>query len=303
MVRTILKPPAYFCISSSILVSETINFLNQLERKGFANTPILLDLSEVTYISAPASLLLFSCVSNIQLQFNSPNMVRCRFPKAVDNPEGYRLIVQTGLSRALSSGDLKKLDDLTFCGCFFQSSADPDTHCTSTAKLLTESLSVEPMGELALTLTAALSEAMLNVLHHAYVGDTELQARLKGNRWWQCAWFDKLKGRFVFIIHDMGQGISNTYKMGKHKERQLTESQLIEEALSPSGTRFQETHRGNGSEDIKAPVGIDETLLVYSGNVIYSYQGDTGRARMQTLSARVPGTLIQWSLAFQGGQP
>lgn len=107
--------------------------------------------------------------------------------KKEKNLEGHRWIVSTGLSRALLAGTDEKLQALTREERFFQSAVEPFEHIVETVTML-QRKAVLNDEQLDLLLTA-ISEALLNVSHHAYEDDAfkDDLLLLKGKRWWQCA--------------------------------------------------------------------------------------------------------------------
>ncbi|WP_227659961.1 hypothetical protein [Budvicia aquatica] len=276
------------------------------------NKALTIDLSKVRYATASASLLLFAIVNRAQLSANSKNAgqnVRVLFPKKNENPEGHRWIVATGLSKALMAGTFRKLDNLTKEGRYFQSSTNPSEHSSATALFLAE------RAQLTSTqfrlLTSGISEAMLNVHHHAYnslIFEPDIKV-MKGSRWWQCAWFDPSKDKVVFIICDLGMGITrsycNTLALPQAAERML-ELNAVTEAMTQGNTCTGDNGRGNGSEDIKRPIGVgcakNESLLILTGHTKYHYGSNESQPKTLYQDDEIPGTLVEWSLVPNRGK-
>lgn len=294
-------PPAEICIYSDHYRSDTLKFLNSIEKMGVEQRLKLeIDLSEVRYASAAASLLFFAIVNRAQLLTRDPNLIRFKLPKKEKNPEGHRWIVGTGLSRALLAGTEEKLRALTKEERFFQSAVEPFEHIVETVSMLQKraELNVEQQ-DLLLT---AISEALLNVSHHAYE-DSDFKddlLLLKGKRWWQCAWFNPEENLVVFIVCDLGLGIFKSFSPDDDGLSTQNEVSSVQRAMLVGESRFAGAGRGNGSEDIKRPIGVgcvdDETLLILTGHAQYNYNSNDSSPRCERLTEYIPGTLLQWSL-------
>ncbi|EOA3536792.1 hypothetical protein ACH0JY_004958, partial [Escherichia coli] len=182
---TILVPPSKFCIYSDDSRAGTLNFINSIESIGVKNKGrVIVDLSKVKFASAAASVLFFAIVNRAQFLTRDPNFIRFKWPKKDDNPSGHRWIVGTGLARALLAGTEEKLNALTREERYFQSAVEPYEHIVETVLMLQKSalLNNEQLG----LLLTAISEALLNVSHHAYEDEgfeSDIQL-LKGKRWW-----------------------------------------------------------------------------------------------------------------------
>ncbi len=104
------------------------------------------------------------------------------------------------------AGTEEKLNALTREERYFQSAVEPYEHIVETVLMLQKSalLNNEQLG----LLLTAISEALLNVSHHAYEDEgfeSDIQL-LKGKRWWQCAWFNRDENKVVlsFVTLDWG---------------------------------------------------------------------------------------------------
>lgn len=304
---TTLICPKNFCIYSDDDRAAVLNFLNMIDTlvvKQERDTTI--DLSKVEYASAAATVLLFAIVNRAQLLTQSPGIIRFKFPKKETNPTGHRWIVSTGLSKALVAGTLDKLQKLTKESRYYQSSVEPFEHWVSTlSQIQRQAL----LGENAFTLMSrALNEAILNVSYHAY-DEAKFVSQLDvlgGKRWWQCCWYNSEENTVVFIICDLGLGIHETFANSVKEAKTLTEPQSVSLALSSGMSRYLNAGRGNGSEDIKRPIGSgcedSETLLVLTGHARYIYNSNDQEPVCEWLPEHIPGTLIEWSLVPRGGE-
>lgn len=300
-----INAPEFLCVYDAKFREKTLKFLNQIDtRVIIEHKSVLIDLQEVIYASAAASLLFFAIVNRAQLLVRDNQVIRFIFPKKNLNVSGHRFIVSTGLSKALLANSFEKLEELITEGRYFQSGVNPNKHLQSTTLMLDKN--AEFTFEQFWLLSMGIGEAMLNVSHHAYetVGDidfTEQVSAMGGRRWWQCAWFNKDEDEAVFIICDLGLGIAKSYTSLQRYGEAPDETSSVKEALSCGRSRFVGSGRGNGSEDIKRPVGEGctqkETLLVLSGNSQYYYTSANAEPMCYRLNEHIPGTLVEWTLA------
>jgi len=308
-----ITAPSHICIYRNIEVGkETVRFLRLLLATGHEG-PLVLDLSKTRYVSGAASVMLFAHVNFLQLKYGSKNRVKCLLPSKKDNPEGHNCIVATLLSRALMSGTLESLKQLVIDEVPYQSSNEPMLHADITVKQLTRRLK-SPHTQLMSMLGSAISEATLNVRHHAYTHEPATFCDSLESRWWQYAWFDEADGRFIFLIYDLGLGILKTYRNSLKGLRLDPDAHILEEALSFGYSRFSETNpeRGCGSEDIKHPIRSGELLLICCDDLRYIYEGtkadiDTvsdkasGRAKIEREIYRIDGNLVEWTFETTDG--
>lgn len=286
--------------------SETMHTLRTINEASYRRGhSVEIDLSITPFVSAAASLLLFAIINRAQLCLRDGQTIRVVLPTRKGNPEGYRWIVSTGLARALMASNFEKLEELTSNGRFYQSSVDPYSHHATTAQMLNFRATSTFSDEQYALLESGISEAMLNVSHHAYDAPqyNELIANLGGKRWWQCAWFDEEKNRVTFIICDLGIGIPRSFH-GDNLQPYLQGNKLAD-AWTLGATRTGVSGRGNGSEDIKSPVGVgctdNETLLILSGHGKYLKSSQDNKVTSDYTEDEVPGTLVQWSLVPKRG--
>ena len=202
---TKLVCPKTLCVYSDEHRSATLNFLNMIDVIAVKNAnEVTIDLSQVVYATAAATVLLFAIVNRAQLLTKVQSRIRFKFPKKEENPDGHRWIVTTGLSNALVANTTKKLEGLVSDKRYYQSAVEPFDHWLKTVMALQEKALLDP--DAFALMSSALNEAMLNVSYHAYEeeGFSAQIAILGGKRWWQCSWFNKEKNTVVFIICDLG---------------------------------------------------------------------------------------------------
>ncbi|MGC0914307.1 hypothetical protein [Pantoea agglomerans] len=296
-----LKAPPKLCIYSDESRYDTLVFLKSIDKQSILlKKKVVISFEKVTFASAAASLLLFAIVNRARLLTEDMNLFSFRWPKRESSPEGYKWIIQTGLSKALMANTEKKMESLVAEGRFFQTAVDPYEHLASTVQVLKLKASLDESQHALLEV--AIGEALLNVSHHAYEHSSFSRdlSLMKGKRWWQCAWFSEEDNTVVFIICDLGLGIFKTFSPNADSISYEKQISSVRKAMLQGQTRFVDSGRGNGSEDIKRPIesggGDAETLLILTGNVSYSYNSNDDQPRCEKISEYIPGTLLEWSL-------
>lgn len=153
----------------------------------------------------------------------------------------------------------------------------------------------------------ALTEAMINVKHHAYHNKSIRKASLQG-RWWLGAQLSVKKNLFTLTFYDAGVGIPKTLprRYGWEQIRGILslltiiepdDGQMIKAAVELGRTRTLEDNRGKGLMDLQKL--IDQvgggSLRIFSRCGSYTYQ--VGMAEQTTNDTNfVEGTLIKWEL-------
>lgn len=295
---TLLVAPTILCVYRDGLRGLTVRFFEKIEALYLGGEQsIHIDLSKVEHVSAAASVIFFAKVNRIQLRSKNPSIFKIKWPNRKHNPDGYGSVVRTGLSKALLAGDETKLDALAE---YYQSAVEPYDQVIKTVSSLYQQA---PLTDEQLDLLiSAVSEATLNVSHHAYeekAYDSQV-IEMGGKRWWQCSWYDAKNNILVFIIYDMGVGLGRSFQRGDVAFSQMNELNCVLSALTVGQSRFRNVGRGNGSEDIKRPIGSgcaeSESLLIFTGNAKYSYTSEDQAIQCEPVSEFFQGTLIEWSL-------
>lgn len=157
----------------------------------------------------------------------------------------------------------------------------------------------------AMLLFAAVTEAMTNVVHHAY-GTASHGPR----KWWLSAAHEA--GQVEILIYDQGAGIPKTLPLTLgERVRDLLPGDLathdgkmieVAHSLSKSGTR--QAHRGRGlGRDVRRYIEEHDgtgTYCIVSGRGEYTVpagKGATGQVKSHPRALR--GTLIRWRLTLQ----
>jgi hypothetical protein len=153
----------------------------------------------------------------------------------------------------------------------------------------------------------AMAEAMLNVVHHAYIRKIELKYPHCGHRWWATASYNEAKKEMRFLVYDQGHGIGQTLPATGYQKllMQLFESNsasfwkrdaaLISAAIKMSRSRTKIDGRGRGFIDIQKPLRLvpGSRLRILSGHAEVNFS-DVDVTISSELVNHIGGTLLEW---------
>ena len=158
-------------------------------------------------------------------------------------------------------------------------------------------------------LFGGLTEAMTNVVQHAYPkGGLFLHRPIK-NQWWMAGSVNRSDKRLTVTFFDQGVGIPVTlpskYTLEKINEvlgmfgLLDTDANRIKAAMELGRTSTSQENRGRGLLNIKQ--FVDEShnglLRIVSGRGEYVYNSD-GHEKLINHDKNIGGTLIQWTVYF-----
>lgn len=160
----------------------------------------------------------------------------------------------------------------------------------------------------------AVSEALINVGHHAYSKKISSTNMLR--RWWLSASVDKAKREVTVMVLDHGIGIPRTLprKFGENLRRYLgvatlagfnDDSKMIEAAVKLGRSSTGSEHRGHGlSRDISSFVDAHKKscrLRIFSNRGCFEYSKDVDgktSSRLLNHDASLRGTFLEWKFAI-----
>jgi len=290
--------PRNLCIYEDQLRDETLNFLHECDKQIFFNdNAICVDLRKLEYITAAASVLLFSTISRAKFcgpyQFASTN-VTVLFPIDKKIKRNFR---QWGFNRALRCKSIPELDSLFNENGFYITGSDPKLDGKKISDFICTKYEITKLPN---RLSSAIQEGLLNILHHAY---DEPVHNFMRNRWW-CVFAvveNNSKRYLQCIILDRGKGIKKNI-LGAFPLIQTqagSEGFYIGYAMNKDISSTHSVGRGQGSEDLKHPVMLrdnDDYLSVLSHRGGFT-QDSNSKDEME-YSKSVGGTIIEWRLAF-----
>jgi len=156
------------------------------------------------------------------------------------------------------------------------------------------------------TVFRAVTEAMANVNHHAYLNKA-VRTPQAADRWWMLASLNVPKNRFTLVFYDAGVGIPKTLPLRYPIEviRRIVsllpgfepdDGQMIDAAMQLGRTRTAMHNRGKGLQDLARL--IDEVaggmMRITSRHGCYTYTHGSGQPSKSY--GFLEGTLIEWQL-------
>lgn len=284
------------CIYSQEDRDYTLNVMKNIS--GFAvneRIPVHLDLRSCKEITLGAMVMLFAEISRARLATGFNEIIKILYPS--EDTELREMLSGVGWEKATNT-PYQQLDNLVEQNEYFQSNNNPNLATQAVYKLLTSQGLELDLPEVKM-FTRGVTEAMLNVINHAYEHEADATNGI-GRRWWQACYVgndtENNQKTMLFIIYDLGQGVLKSLP----KEDNESYTEHIERAMSYGVTRTGDPKRGKGFEDIKnaAYIRRKSTLLVGTNNVFYM----KWRNRTHAEECKMPffGTVVQWQINLEG---
>lgn len=158
-----------------------------------------------------------------------------------------------------------------------------------------------------LSLYDALSEALMNVIHHAYSGNMEYKSKL----FWMSASYELDTGKLSVVFYDQGKGIPKTVKTMGYYERfraslpsnflKLSDAEKLCALVHKPRSSVDIQGRGNGIpkmiELAKGEQGNTFTIISRKGSCVTKLEkGKIIESVPISLPRALRGTLITWEL-------
>lgn len=294
MEKISIRTPNALCLYDGKFCSGTLDFFSRLENvPKTKEVSIVIDFSDLVFISASAAAYIFALVTSSQF-YISNNIFAFKLPK---DKKTKLLFERGGIVEAIKSGGGAKLDRLWDSSPFV---CGGNTDISKFMSVLRERSGQE---QLPVKLGAAIRETCLNIYHHAYGGPS----RLVNLIWWSYFFIDRDdNGPFLSaLIIDRGEGIPKKIQRTFPFYASQDDSVCIKYAMLPSVTTTKLSDRGKGSVDIKKPVKVNklsknDKLMIISnaGKYTYTYNDDREEEFIDELPSLLKGTLVQWKLYF-----
>ncbi|ELK8498923.1 hypothetical protein RV040_002419 [Vibrio alginolyticus] len=291
-----ITSPGYLCLYGDETKDKTLSFFEELNSISMAKNikSILMDFSNLVYISAAAANYLFAIVVYHQVNINN-SLYSFKLPK---DPKQRQLFADSGLHEAIKAGGLGKVKRLWRSNNFL---CGNNSDVAKLLKVLKKRCGVSPLPE---KLSLAIRETFLNIHHHAkypYTSETPLT--------WFSYFYDSEDddGRYLTItVQDLGQGIVESIRKAFIEYRDSNDSDCIEHAMTESVTSTHEKGRGKGSYDIHKPLIFNknkgnDVLYVMSSKGSYSFEvseQEEHTNKSTNLQHYIRGTLVEWTLYY-----
>lgn len=281
----------------------TVSFCESVLRAWKENKQrILINFANTDFITAPAQLYLHSKFATLRRTTGNRTVIsRMR----ADNDLSH-LLDQTGFLRESYTG----LDT----GYNVQDVLPITSSTHQKVKKVVEMMdntfyggTLDESPETKALVHTAVSEAMLNVIQHAYPNEKDSIVRKIGKRWWIIG--QKIGSQLYLAFCDNGHGIPKTLPANDRWEQfRLVASRfvgkgadcsLIKAAMEIGRSRSEASGRGEGLYQILEYVLNNPrgTLWVFSNRGVYSYNSETGDETFRESKRSISGTLIQWNVS------
>ncbi len=273
-----------------------------------SSKPVLIDFSKTDVITAHASLLLYSVIEEVK-DDPSRTSVRLRIPR---NAENIRKIVQRSGIHSLVYGVVHKSNDslpIVSANCSELSNGRwEDVLDFIDKEVIKGGFAPEEEQRFG----GAISEAVMNVLHHAYPSHHK-EGKYVDMRWWMIC--EVIDSDLYLAILDRGVGIPETLPEQSWFKDKMSNSPNTLKKLLGSGSRdskwirvsmikgessTKRPERGLGGPTILGLIeeGRDESLYIFSNKGIY---GRT-KAKVNYASdsrSSINGTIVQWNIRLR----
>jgi hypothetical protein len=302
--RTAIVPaPQYFLLQHKTTHRDICFFLDVLRRMVLGGiNHITIDFRRTKKVYAGGMLLVYAELN--RLVSLSPNVsFRCLQSRNNTVSQVLKHIGVYDLLKCQCSVVPRRMDVINWR----QASAD-QIDCTGAGKVLeTYDALTQKTSKL---LYRAASEAIANVVDHAYDGDRGDGFGIPERKtWW--LFCREEQNKFYVSVCDLGVGIPNTLAaknapeviskimdaitLGAHP----SDADMIAGAIEYARSRTDESHRGKGFMDIKRVLKgkHKSTLHIFSNRGLVSFEGDLP-AKKTRFSDSICGTLIVWSISL-----
>lgn len=294
-----VETPEIVRLNEADLRSQLLVTIGKLRGLVASGCSTVLDFTRTQRVFADGMLLLYAEVRRLRTDY--PHVrITCRLPL-----------------RSKTSEVLKQIGMLDLLGC--QAKVTPSkadvvrwkfaTGSTVEGERYDEVVGIPFEGDLAEPLHEALyvgmTEAMTNVVHHAYQGDRgDGLAPITQKQWWM---FSTSKDGFLTVVLcDLGVGIPGTFPF-KHPSlwRRLTslgrtrDCDVLEEAVKLGATRTGQSGRGRGLSQLLEIVNQTDqsSLTIHSNHGVY-YKTPSKKGTHEFRDS-IMGTLINWRIPLR----
>jgi hypothetical protein len=271
-------------------------------RQAFRSGHVHLDFSALRKLDSAATLLWLAEFDRLRSAFN--RQITYDLPEADKVLQVFR---QIGLLEMLGDKavNVTPVDDDVIHWRYASGNNVNGTHYDAVLGHY-DGILAKPMQD---ALYTGITEAMANVLHHAYDGQRQdgMSMPQTTKRWWmfsQCR-----EGRLSVVFCDLGIGIPRSLPVKQrtpwlnfirvHKKWDCDHGRIAY-AIEKCASRTKEAHRGKGlGQIVDGVMGQGGQVIIYSNEGFYARGPGQSRAIKRTLSANVLGTVICWQLPIE----
>ena len=304
--RTTVRPAPETVSLGSEFVHDTITFLENVSatlHKGSASVRVVLDFSPTTMITASGAVYLYS---EIQRATTAYGWKSISIRHSDCTPFVYSQLQNSGLLR-IANGTPAPRGRMPILAGQRNDQLEEVVKYVMAEAFASQGLADDvDFGRAEMIVGRAISEAMLNVQHHAYPNGPATR------RWWLAATI--INGTFYVAFCDRGVGMPTTLRTPKWHHRlgihARHDAELIRDAMVYARSSKREHGRGYGTKDIQELVRElsrearrGGSLRIVSGQGTYRFRAENEVEELGKLDVNVHGTLIQWAMPLtqQGG--
>jgi len=308
--KNTITAPSILCLySKNKIYNSTILFIKKFAKEVVQNKKkVTIDLSNVNVFTAAAALCIYAEICRCKLLRNDKGCIKLIKPTNAEIKEKLTKYGFFSYSCLYADEDKEISTEDNVIPCM--SGEHGDKYIDTVLDLINEAAFSGDIPEFTeQTLFRSLSEAMLNVWHHAYDGDFVDKDEVEkiGKRWWIMG--ERIDNQLYIVIYDRGAGVPVTLPKKYKKEMILSvlqkisimdmnDSNMILAAMELGRTRTGKSERGKGLQDVRRFVEINPsgTLRIYSNKGEYLYRNKSKEEITKNHGLSIKGTLIQWNV-------
>lgn len=270
--------------------SALIKSLGRLRKYAKGGFDVVFDFSKVQLINAQGMILLYSEIARLVESFQFSK--RCREPRGERESQ---VLKHIGLYKIINHKNSLVINHKEV-SCWHKFSGNT-TDSTNVGKFLDRLVDESSLHtEAQKSLYRGISEAITNVLQHAYILPRNDGLNIKEETKW-CIFFREINDNLEIVCCDLGAGIPRTLSITHEnhifdifgKNRVPSDSEVIEEATKINTTRTEKDYRGKG---------LPQIIESASDVVIFSNKGvlkkDCGKLVTDNYRDSILGTVIAW---------
>ena len=281
-----------------------MEFINDFREVTKTDDDLVVDLKPIQVL-APDAALVFAAeldrwrhVKGIQLRPWKQKKWNQQIRRLLSEMGLFELLQLKGKPRVIDRGAIR----------FIQFISGNKSDGQLAAKLILKIKEVFPRSDPGYTdqLYDGLSEAMTNVIQHAYPQDGYFPYEIINNQFWLSGSFDYKINRATVMVYDQGVGIPATLpQWGKYAKvidllnllkKDKRDANLIEAALEVGTSRMKEEHRGTGlPELIQFSEKVKGELRIISGSGEVVHKASIKKKSTKTHVQPLFGTFIEWT--------
>lgn len=291
--------------------TEVCEFIKKVRDHIRADIPVRIGFHNCEAIKLSGLLYIISQIHRLRFTFGV-NKLTGTYPK---NEKIERLLSSTGVYELLrvKTRDLNLRPSNITRYIRFKSDQSPNSQQIPQLKNEILGTSLKMPDAIGKLIFRALSEAMINVNHHAYKTKHVDHSSWDG-RWWMVASISGRYRTFNLAFYDSGVGIPKTLPRKYPIERIRSalsllpgvnpdDGQMIRAAMQLGRSSTEESNRGKGLMDLARLIDATKSgaMTIHSRRGSYTYSPDTDGYK--NTDGFVEGTLIEWQLPLSIALP